>query len=63
VIRRDDAQRTVGEITLSDLLAARLRDHHEEHHRERLLRPAPGTVARRFADRRRGRGQSIGRLS
>jgi H+/Cl- antiporter ClcA len=37
VVERADPRRTVGVITLSDLLQARLRDHHEEHHRERLL--------------------------
>jgi H+/Cl- antiporter ClcA len=41
VLPRDDPQRAVGEITLSDLLTARLRDYQEEHHRARLLRPAP----------------------
>ncbi len=42
VAERDDPDRTIGEITLSDLLQARLRDHHEEHHRERLIVSRPG---------------------
>ncbi len=33
--------RPIGEITLSGLLEARLRDHHEEHHRERLFNLRP----------------------
>ena len=41
VVRRSDPQDTVGEITVIDLLQARLRDHREEHHRERVFRPAP----------------------
>jgi hypothetical protein len=59
VVGRCDTQIAVGEIALSDLLTARLRDHHEEHHRERLLRPAPGTVRRRLSDRRGERSESF----
>jgi H+/Cl- antiporter ClcA len=41
VADRTDPRRTIGVITLPDLLQARLRDHHEEHHRERLLNLRP----------------------
>jgi len=37
VVDRDNAQRLLGEISLDQLLHARRRDMHEEHHRERLL--------------------------
>jgi CIC family chloride channel protein len=37
VVESADPLRAVGVITLSDLLQARLRDHREENHRERLL--------------------------
>jgi CIC family chloride channel protein len=37
VAERADPGRPIGEITLADLLQARLRDHHEEHDRERLI--------------------------
>jgi hypothetical protein len=37
VVERTDPTRAVGEITLAQLLHARRRDVHEEHHRERLL--------------------------
>jgi CIC family chloride channel protein len=42
VTERADPGQTIGEITLTDLLQARLHDHHEEHHRERLIRARPG---------------------
>ena len=51
VFERTDGDTAIGEIVLRDLLEARLRDHKEEHHRERLLEPLP----RRFADRRGAR--------
>jgi H+/Cl- antiporter ClcA len=37
VTERADPLSPIGEIRLTDLLQARLRDHHEEHHRERIL--------------------------
>ncbi|WP_083870532.1 CBS domain-containing protein [Nocardia aobensis] len=37
VVARDDPNRLCGIITLEQLLHARRRDLHEEHHRERLL--------------------------
>jgi len=37
VVERAEPGRTVGVVTLSDLLEARLRDHQEEHDRERML--------------------------
>jgi hypothetical protein len=53
VVERSDRQTAVGEIGLRDLLEARLRDHNEEHHRERLLRPRPRRLTHRPASRRR----------
>ncbi len=50
VVERGDGATAVGEIALRDLLEGRLRDHNEEHHRERLLEPLP----RRFVAYRRG---------
>jgi chloride channel protein, CIC family len=44
--RDDPTSRTIGEITLTDLLQARLRDHHEEHHRERVFKGRPGAARR-----------------
>jgi CIC family chloride channel protein len=38
VVERSDPGRAIGEITVSGLLEARLRDHHEEHHRERMFK-------------------------
>lgn len=37
VVDRSAPGHAIGEITLSGLLEARLRDHHEEHHRERMF--------------------------
>jgi chloride channel protein, CIC family len=37
VVARDDGATPVGIVTLRDLLEARVRDHRDEHHRERLL--------------------------
>ncbi len=68
VVLRSDPERPIGEITLRDLLEARLRDHREEHHRERVLVPAPHALPRRFSHRRRAdrlrpgrRGLSVSR--
>jgi H+/Cl- antiporter ClcA len=65
VIAREDPRRTVGEITLSDLLTARLRDYHEEHHRSRHLRPPPARVrrdqSRRYGARPDARDRRVGR--
>jgi H+/Cl- antiporter ClcA len=47
VVDRTDPGRTIGEITVAGLLEARLRDHHEEHHRERMLKLRAGANARR----------------
>lgn len=60
VVSRDDPARSIGEITLRDLLEARLRDHREEHHRERLLWPSP---ARRFSNGQRSRRARSGHLA
>lgn len=38
VVDRAQPDRVVGVITLAQLLHARGRDLHEEHHRERLIR-------------------------
>ena len=45
VVERTDPRRAIGEITLSGLLEARLRDHHEEHHRERMFNLRPRAKA------------------
>jgi hypothetical protein len=37
VVDRSDPAQVIGVITLPQLLHARRRDLHEEHHRERLL--------------------------
>jgi predicted transcriptional regulator len=37
VVDRADPTRVLGVVTLAQLLHARRRDLHEEHHRERLL--------------------------
>jgi H+/Cl- antiporter ClcA len=37
VVARDEPGKVLGEVTLAQLLHARRRDLHEEHHRERLL--------------------------
>jgi CIC family chloride channel protein len=60
VVHRADPEMPVGEIALRDLLEARLRDHREEHHRERLLAPMPA-IPRRFAHRLPGARLTIGR--
>ena len=44
VVERSAPEREIGRITLSDLLQARLRDHHEEHHRERVIGARPWTL-------------------
>jgi CIC family chloride channel protein len=41
VMERNAPGRAIGEITVSGLLEARLRDHHEEHHRERMFNLRP----------------------
>jgi len=45
VVELTDPRRAIGEITLSGLLEARLRDHHGEHHRERMFNLRPGAKA------------------
>ncbi|GAA1023620.1 MULTISPECIES: chloride channel protein [Amycolatopsis] len=40
VVDRHDPSRVLGKVTLAQLLHARRRDLHEEHHRERLLGPS-----------------------
>ncbi|MGN6588088.1 MAG: chloride channel protein [Solirubrobacterales bacterium] len=39
VVDRDDRDRTIGTVTLEQLLQGRLRDLHEERHSERVLSP------------------------
>ncbi len=60
VHEREHPGRAVGVITLPDLLEARLRDHREEHHRERMLGAQLGAARWRGYYRgrdRRGRGR------
>jgi hypothetical protein len=46
VVDRADPHRLPGVITLAQLLHARRRDLHEEHHRERLLAVRNGQTKR-----------------
>jgi len=54
VVHRDQPHKLAGIITLDQLLHARRRDLHEEHHRERLIpvrRPGPPGPGRQTAKR------------
>jgi CBS domain-containing protein len=44
VVEREQPDRLLGLVTVENLLQARLRDIHEEHRRERVLRAPPTSI-------------------